>query len=236
MELEEEKKRKLIKWFIIGIVIIIVLWLIITFWPSENQKTALDDYIHKTATYKASGSGLTSTLISINLDSEDASTINQEIETKYNTAIQNRYQQFTYTASLNKNYLSVALITNKINSATGHAYSDIDTYTFDLDSEKLVTDDELLQTFSTSWEAIASSFEQEMQNFYQEELKSMYFLESDCNYQCFLNSREVTSYEDNLHLFVVNDQLMYYRPFNIFSRWNEEDFYRYEDFLFEIRK
>ena len=107
MELEEEKKRKLIKWFIIGIVIIIVLWLIITFWPSENQKTALDDYIHKTATYKAPGSGLTSTLISINLDSEDASTINQEIETKYNTAIQNRYQQFTYTASLNKNYLSV---------------------------------------------------------------------------------------------------------------------------------
>ena len=50
MELEEEKKRKLIKWFIIGIVIIFVLWLIITFWPSENQKTALDDYIHKTAT------------------------------------------------------------------------------------------------------------------------------------------------------------------------------------------
>lgn len=234
MELEEEKKRKLIKWLIIGIVIILILWLIITFWPSGDQN-ALDDYINATATYEAPGSGLTSTLFSINLDSEDASTINQEIENKYNTAIQNRYQQFTYEASLNKDYLSVALITNQINASTGYAYSTIDTYTFDLDSESLVTDDELLQTFSTSWEEIASSFEQEMQNFYQEELKSMYFLESDCNYQCFLNNREITSYQDNLHLFVLNDQLMYYRPFNIFSRWNEEDFYRYEDFLFEIR-
>ena len=213
------------------------MWFIISlFSNSNNKKTKLDDYVKEQATYQIPSTNIISTLPSIQLDSADAKEVNELIKNAYNTAIKSKNTQYTYQASLNKKYLSIALITNRVDSITKYSYSQITTYTFDIKTGKKITDSELLKEYNTSWEKIATSFEQEMKNFYQEELESMYFLEKDCNYNCFLENRHIHSYQEGLSLFVVNNQLMYYRPFMIFSKWGEEDFYRHEDFLFEIKE
>jgi len=132
--------------------------------------------------------------------------------------------------------LSIALITNRVDIANRLPYSTIKTYTFDVKSGKNLQQDELLNQFGIDLATISSSFENQMKKYYDEQVESMYFTKEDCNYQCFLDARGVNSYDDSIHLFVNNDKLMYYRPFYTYSKWNDQDFYRYEDFLFEIKK
>ena len=142
---------------------------------------------------------------------------------------------FTYQVDLNDDYLSLATfyIYNDIND-NNYPKTIIRTYNFDLDTGNLVTDADLLKAFSITENDIENTLEQEFTNYYKQELESMYFTESECDYECFLNLRGIDSYSDNVYLYVVNNKLHFYRPFAVYSKYEEEQFYRHEDFLFAI--
>lgn len=233
--MEEEKQQKIIKWFIVGIVIIAVLLLASFILTSKNnKKNKISDYVSEQATYKATNTGLTSTLPALTLDSEDAKKINAKIKEEYTATIQKKNTQFTYQASLNKKYISLAIMVNKVENK-GYPYTTIKTYNFDKKTGALVDDETLLNEFQTSIDKIAASFENEMKTMYEEEVEGTYLNESECNYDCFLQARNVTNYQDDIHLYVRNNQLVYYRPFIIFSSFNDDDYYRYQNFLFNIK-
>ncbi len=233
--MEEEQKKSLIKWCLIGVAIILVLWFIVAITSNaSSKKKTLDDYVSELASYQIPGTEIKSSLPGIHLDSDDAKQVNEIIKEAYNTAIKNKYTQFTYEASVGEKYLSIALITSSVDTSTNTPYSSIKTYTFDKKTGQRMDDNELLKTFSVTLNEIGQDFEKQMRAYYEEELESFYFNADECDYQCFLRNRGIYSYQDNISLFVLNDKLVYYRPFLIYSKWQEEDFYRYEDFLFEI--
>lgn len=235
--MENIEKKELIKWLLIGFGIILILWFITSlFNHSYKKKVSINDYVSEQANYTIPSTSIKSILPEIKLDSDDAKEVNMIIKEAYNSAITSKNTQFTYEASVGKKYLSIALITNRVDIANKLPYSSIKTYTFDIKSGKSLDQNELLNQVGVDFSDISASFENQMKKYYDEQVESMYFTKDDCNYQCFLDARGISSYEDEIHLFTMDDKLMYYRPFFTYSKWNDQDFYRYENFLFEIKK
>ena len=242
--MDEEKKIKIIRliFIIVGIVLIVafIIGLIVTgdngtgSTTSNNNSNNEDSLVEQRTSYTYPDSEVQSFLPYINLDSDDASTVNAELNNRYNQAIRTGNIQFTYRYSEGEDYLSLVAITNRIDSETGNPYSTFETYNFDLETGSLLSTAELLNRFGKTMQQAAASFEHVMETYYEQELESMYFTEEMCDYNCFLNLRGITDYSNDIKLFVEHDELKLYRAFQAFSIYGEEQFYRNEDFLFEF--
>ena len=170
----------------------------------------------------------------INLDSDDAKEVNDKMESEYNKVVSNGKESFDFDYAVNKDYLSLVTFYIYLDVETNNPDIIINTYNFDLDSGSLVNDSDLLDDFSYSYKYISNALEKNMRSYYEQELDSMYFSKEECDYNCFLGLRGIDNYTDNVKLFVRDDKLVFYRKFNVYSRFLEEQFYRNEDFLFEI--
>ncbi len=243
-----EQRKKLIKYGLIAVGIIAVLFLANAFLANRSDHTTKEEktigkiendksYVYSKNSIEIADSGVYTELPYININSTEAKELNSQLEDIYQQMKERTDTQFTYTYSAGEKYVSLALLTNTLPEMTPYPETSIQTYTFSLATGQLVSDSELLTTFKTTKEKIAASFEKEMKNYYQQEIKAGFMYEKECDYQCFLKVRNATDYQQNLHLFVDNDTLKYYRPFIVFTVMGEESFYqeKNEDFLFEIR-
>ena len=120
-----------------------------------------------------------------------------------------------------------------MDSKTDFPYPSFTTYNFDLDTKSLVNDDVLYGFFGKTENDFALSFENTMKDYYQKELEELYLNKDECDYNCFLDRRNISDYHDDIHLFVDNNDLKFYRSFMVYSDIGEEEFYKDEDFLFE---
>lgn len=221
---------------ILILIIITALLAIISITITNSIKNDLNSYINLQEEYQDAESDFISYLPNIKFNTSDAEAANNEIEDNYKLAIDNQ-NIFTYQANLNDEYLSLV---------TFYIYSDINdnnypktiikTYNFHIDTGKLATTEELLEEFDVTESDIINTLEQEFTSYYEQELESMYYTEDECNYECFLDLRGINSYSDNVSLYIDNNELYFYRPFAVYSRYKEEQFYRHEDFLFEVDK
>ena len=237
----DDRNLKLRKYIIIGIIILLVIGFFgLLFRDSDNSSNLKIDnnkeYVYSIASSYVKTTEVQSYYPYININSTDAEETNQYLEELYNNSQKEGNIQLTYGYSENDNYLSVAIFINTMYLDFSGAETAIETYNFDLETGQLVANDELLADFGYEWSRIASSFENEMKNYYQEEIEKEFMYEPECDYNCFLKVRGVSSYYDNLHLYVKDNRLMYYRPFLVYSPMGEEAFYqeKNEDFLFQI--
>ena len=76
--------------------------------------------------------------------------------------------------------------------------------------------------------------ESKLKEYYQGELDNYYLDKSECDYSCFLNRREVDSYDDDNYLNVEDNTLKFFHGFMIFSNIGEEEFYKDENFLYTV--
>ena len=243
--MSEEKRVKIMRlvFLILGIALIIgfIIALIMTnrqptYRTDTTDTTApADGLVRQAASYTYPNSEITSLLPEVEIDSSDAEATNSDLKNRYNQAIRTGNMQFTYQYSDGEKYLSLVAITNRIDPTTGYAYPTFETYTFEKETGKLLTIGELYQLFGKTAAEAASSFEQTIKEYYQQELESMYFTEEMCDYNCFLNLRGINDYSSGIELYVENDELKFYRGFQVFSKYLEEQFYRNEDFKFDFR-
>ena len=215
------------------IVVTVVIWISMAVFNSNESANTNTSYItvkdENTSSYE-----MESRCPTINLDSDDAKEVNDEIEREYNNTVSSGKESFDFDYAVNKDSLSLVTFYIYLDRETNNPDIIINTYNFDLDNGDLVSDSNLLDDFSYSYSDISKSLEKEMKSYYQQEVDSMYFSKEECDYNCFLKLREINNYTDNVKLFVRDNKLVFYRKFNVCSRFMEDQFYRSEDFLFEI--
>ncbi len=219
---------------IMGLIAIsLIIWVSIAVFNGDDQADTSDSYVTVEDEYTSS-SDLTSRCPDINLDGEDVDRINKMFKIQYDEVISKDNENFDFDYTVNNDYLSLVTFYIYIDKDTSYPKLLINTYNFDLEDNSLVSDKELLENFSYTYDDISNSFERTIKKYYQQELESMYFTEEECDYNCFLNLREISNYRDNIKLFVKDNELVFYRSFNVYSEFLEDQFYRNEDFLFEI--
>ena len=63
-----------------------------------------------------------------------------------------------------------------------------------------------------------------------------YFSQEECNYDCFLKYRNVSNYLDNVNYYVKDGKLYVYKPFVIYSIYDEEEYFTEDSYKFLIAK
>lgn len=105
-------------------------------------------------------------------------------------------------------------------------------YNINLSTLEVISDEALLDFFGTDVSGVEQLIENRFRNFHQEIVADGYYHANECNYECFLNYRNVQNYMDNVSYYVKDGNLIAYKPFIFFSIYGEEDYFKDEDFQF----
>lgn len=223
---------------------LLVLLLIINYFLSGKKEATINkldkskSYVYQEASKKVASSTIYSYLPYINLIGDDAQRVNTEIKKQYHAIDKTAVQQLTYHYAVNREYLSLAILLTSLENPEGYPHTTITTYTFRIANAALTSEQELLNDFGREKQTFVNDFNRVMETYYQEALTKNYLSALECDYQCFLTLHEGSEDSSKISLFVQNDQLLYYRPFLIFTTYQDEKMYQQkeEDFLFELGK
>ena len=234
MELEAQK-IKIRKIIIMGFIVIAVLLFIVGLIKIvKKDKVKTTNFIKQSAIYTIPGTKISSYLPTITIDSVDTEEVNKEIKKTYEEVITSNKASFNYQYSINSNYFSLVTIAMVTDKETDYTYPIFKTYNFSLSTNRLVSDEELLKKFNKTSSSVATTLERQMKKYYQGELDKYYLDKDECDYNCFLERRNINSYDEDNYLYVENNKLKFFHSFMIFSNIGEEEFYKNEKFLYEV--
>lgn len=234
MELEAEK-IKIRKIIIMGFIVIAVLLFIVGLIKIvKKDKVKTTNFIKQSTSYTIPGTKVSSYLPTITIDSVDTEEVNKEIKKTYEEVITSNKASFNYQYSINSNYFSLVTIAMVTDKETDYTYPIFKTYNFSLSTNRLVSDEELLKKFNKTSSSVATTLERQMKKYYQGELDKYYLDKDECDYNCFLERRNINSYDEDNYLYVENNKLKFFHSFMIFSNIGEEEFYKNEKFLYEV--
>ena len=140
-----------------------------------------------------------------------------------------------YDYQVNGKILSLLLKMFDYRSEYDYPVVSFHTYNFDLDEGFLLTDQEVLDLFSTTTEDVSKTIEEKFHEFYDDEVALGYLVPQQCDYQCFLNWRGVDNYMDNVYYYVKNGKLVVYKAFTIYSVFGEEEYFTDSSYEFNIK-
>lgn len=170
----------------------------------------------------------------INLDSDVVTSINDLIINKANDFLgKNDKNVITYTYELNGKILSLAI--QYISMEDVSPVVTYDVYNIRVTDSHLLDNNEVLELFSVSEEQVIEVVESKFKSFYVDLFEKRYF-DEECSYECFLYMRGMkdNDYLENSSYYIKNGDLYVLRPFNIYSSFNEEDYFTLSDFLIQI--
>ena len=119
----EEKKLKIRRYIIIGIVAVLVLIFIISLVKIvKKDEVKSSNFIKQSASYTIPGTKISSYLPTVTIDGADTKNVNEEIKEDYDEVVSNGKSSFNYQYSINNNYFSLVTITLLVDEETGYTY------------------------------------------------------------------------------------------------------------------
>ena len=170
----------------------------------------------------------------INVNDVSINDINQMIIDKANTYLKKEGSSISYNYSINGEVLSLAIQYIELDKFKAPVVS-FDTFNINLFDKHILTDEEILSKISVTDEEIYNIVGAKFQEFYKDEV-SKKILDQECNYECFLFMRgiENNNYLENRKLYLNNGDLYVLKSFNIYTVLNEERYFTFDDYLFQI--
>lgn len=234
---EDEKRISYIILFsIIGLSLIIAIGYLIFSDKTVNKIDSTKEYVYTTDTSSSNLSPEVSQLPVINLDTDEIVNINSTISNKYNEIIKTNGNSFTYGYSVTDDILSIIIKVSDLKNTYKINEVSFISYNINVKSGKIISDDEMLKKFSITKNDIESIIKSRFEKFYKEETEQGYIEAGECNYECYLNIRGVTSYIDDIHLFVQSGSLYVYKSFELRSIYEDESYFSSDPYSFIIKK
>lgn len=229
-----EIDKKLVIVIIVLIIITIILGIVNSSLKNRYTSLKIDDD-KEYVILRFNNKGNNSFVPYVNLKSEDAKKVNNEIKSITNDYLysETRHKNVTYRYNAEGSFVSVVLIfKDYINNENKFSFK---TYVFNLNNNgSLMSDDEILNTFNVNYSFINGKMEEQMEEKYRKEIEKK-ILPSTCDYNtCFLNLRGISNYIDNANYYIENGKLVVYKAYNVYSSYKEEEYYTRNDFKFVI--
>jgi len=169
----------------------------------------------------------------ININSNDANKANIDIDSFANKYIDKSETIISYEYNISGDYLSLVLKAEDYSVNFGPEV-EFKTYTFNLDNQKTISNDELLKMFNINTSDVSRIIEYDLNNYYEDLVNEDYYKNNNCNYSCFLKHRGVTDYLENVSYYIKNGDLVAYKPFIIYSSLNDGDYFNSDNYEFII--
>ena len=170
----------------------------------------------------------------INIDNEVTNNVNKEIDNLYQDYLIFSAGSFTYKYNVSDNILSI-IITAYVNKPENEQLSIIyRSYNIDLKEMKLLTNENILDKYNITEEKMNYFLSNKFVNYYNDLIKNNYFTEEQCDYNCFLDSKNIDNFLDDNNYYINNNHLELYKYFNIYTDYNEEKYFNENSFHFNV--
>ncbi len=171
----------------------------------------------------------------LNLNFKICNDINNEIDEYVSDLYDEEFATISYNYEINGDVLS--FLVKMIDYSEDYGPKPyFKSYNINLKTKKLVTDTELLDLFDYGYSDVEISIANGFNKYYKEILKEGYQEEEECDYECFLEFREVENYLDDVVFYVSHGKLYAFKPFSFYSVKGEEEYFTEEHFRFLIEK
>ncbi len=170
----------------------------------------------------------------ININNEVINNINKDIDNIYEDYLIFSAGSFSYNYNVSKDTLSLiitAYITRPESNNLDIIYK---SYNVDLKKMKLLTDKDILDKFNITEEKMNYYLSNKFFNYYSDLINNNYFTQEQCDFKCFLESKNVENLLDNNNYYINNNHLELYKSFNIYTDYNEEKYFNENSFHFIV--
>ena len=160
---------------------------------------------------------------SINLKGKSIEIINQDIDTYLNNFKKDNIDIY-YEYNINGIILSLILIVedhSKIETATLTYYR---AYNININTLELLSNKSVLDYFNVTEQDVSNKLERDLKTYYKDLVNNSIIKENECNYKCFLESRDINSnnYIDNIEYFIRNGELIAFKPIVFIPLFDKE--------------
>ena len=169
----------------------------------------------------------------LNMNIGVAAGINQDIEVFVDEFMKTNKAFITYKYNINGHILSliVQIVDYDVETVPQTYFR---SYNVNLSNGDLISEQALLDYYGITKDKVESIIKNQFQDYYNEEVAEGYLVKEECDMACFLKYREMNGYMENLNYFIKDSKLYIYKPFQVYSIFGEEDFYKDSDFEFLI--
>ena len=169
----------------------------------------------------------------INIKSSSVKSVNQNIQEFCNQYINDDNATIKYEYYISCNYLTLLVKILDIDTNLSYLYF-LQPYTINLKTRTYMNEEELLKYFNVTEEDVSSRINKQLLDYYNEEVSEGIIPTSECDFECYLSTRDITNYLDDVTYGIKNGKLIAFRPFVFTSIYGEEDYFTEEHFEFEI--
>ena len=177
---------------------------------------------------------------SINLEGQKYTQINNEIVNQYNKVVEQGIHNYEYDFNVSNHILSLIIKSTYYvnqNQENMQIKTFFNTYNIDLKNDKVLSNEEILDLFNISEEQVNTYLKSKFVSYYNELIQYEYFKKSECNYQCFLNNRGITTdYTKDVHYYVEDGKLTLFKFYHIDSEYDEAQYFQDTTYQFLIKK
>ena len=234
---DDDTKKKIV----IGLAIVCII-LIIVFYFINNRKnnySTIKEDNNKEIVYtilsKTDDDIFIKKIPHLNLNLDIAEEINREVDEYISNLSDEEEATISYNYDINGDVLSYLIKMIDYSKDEGPiAY--FKSYNINLNTKSIVTDQELLDLFGYDYNDVEISISNKFQKYYKELVEQKYQDEEECDYDCFLEFREVENYLDDVVFYVSSGKLYAVRPFCFYSVKGEEEYFKEKHFWFLIEK
>ena len=170
----------------------------------------------------------------ININNSLINSINQEIDSKYQDYLLFSPNGFQYNYNVSGDILSLIIKAYVIHPESTHYDIIFSSYNINLREMKLLTNKEILDMYDISEEKMNYYLYNKFLNYYNDLLNKNYFTEEQCNFNSFLENKNVDDLLDDNYFYINNKHLELYKYFNIYTEFNEENYFDEESFHFSV--
>jgi hypothetical protein len=226
-----EKDKKIILVIITSLIIVFILFYFINN-RKYNYKKLLENNNYDIV-YNRVATG-TDKVPYINIKNEQITKINQEIDDLYQEYLLFSPDGFHYEYNVSGKILSLIITAYIVHPESTHYDIIYRSYNYDLKEGKLLTDQDILKQFDIPENKMEYFLYNKFLNYYNSLIANGYFTEEQCDFNCFLENKNVENLLDDNYYYINNNHLELYKYFNIFTDYNEENYFKEKDFHFIV--
>ena len=156
--------------------------------------------------------------------------INNSLITDINHHIQEYVSQFekegigiVYEYSISGNILSLIIKVHDHSYAESATVISFQSYNIDLKNKKIVSNNTLFQFFNINEDDINSSLTNGFDRYYHKLVENSIIDSNECDYDCFINGRELDSDLKNVQYFIREGKLIAFKPYVSYTYHEEEE-------------
>ena len=159
----------------------------------------------------------------INLKGETINVINNDIET-YLEEFNKENIEISYEYNINGIVLSLVLKVEDHSLADKATITNFRSYNIKMNSLELLSNYSVLSYFNITEEEVSKVIENDLKNYYEELVNNKNINRNECNYECFISNRDISSnYLKDTNYYIRDGKLIVFKPTTFIPLYEKEE-------------